>query len=181
MKTIVITDAISEPITLAEAKAQLRLTDLFTADDAYITALITVARKRAEDYCNRFFTEQTIVMVLDDQPGYTIFLPYPDLQSVGSITYLDDSNVEQTVDAADYDFFPQLQEIRNQTGFVEGTGYKVSATTGAPVDIQAAKQAMLMMITDMYELRTEAVIGASVAENHAVRAMLYPYRENLSI
>ena len=52
-----ITAPFAEPITLSEAKEQLRLTALFTADDAYIASLISVARDQAEKYCNRLTTK----------------------------------------------------------------------------------------------------------------------------
>jgi hypothetical protein len=51
---ITVTPPTVEPITLDEAKAQLRLTSGFTADDPYITSLIPVARDRSEKYCNRY-------------------------------------------------------------------------------------------------------------------------------
>jgi len=54
-KTIVTVPASFEPVTLAEAKAQLRIEDGFTLDDDYIQGLISAARDRVEQYCNRFF------------------------------------------------------------------------------------------------------------------------------
>ena len=38
MKTIIATPATTEPVTLSEAKAQLRIDDAFTVDDSYISA-----------------------------------------------------------------------------------------------------------------------------------------------
>ena len=49
----------AEPVTLTEAKAWLRVST--TDDDTLINALITAARQFGEKYCNRIFTERTIV------------------------------------------------------------------------------------------------------------------------
>ena len=77
-----------EPVSLAEAKAQLRLdTD---ADDVYVTALITVARERVELFLRRALIAQSFEYTLDQFPAnkyltYTtsfINLPRPPLQSV---------------------------------------------------------------------------------------------------
>lgn len=48
--------AITEPITLAEAKAHLRVEH--DADDAYISALITAARQYCEEFQNRFLADR---------------------------------------------------------------------------------------------------------------------------
>jgi len=47
----------AEIVTVAEAKAQLRVTHAF--DDAYITSLIPVAREFTEDYVKRSLVAQT--------------------------------------------------------------------------------------------------------------------------
>ncbi|GAG20059.1 unnamed protein product, partial [marine sediment metagenome] len=45
----------------------------------------------------------------------------------------------------------------------------------------AVKQSILMVLTDLYELRTEAVVGVSVAVNPAVDNLMQPYRVNMGI
>lgn len=182
-KTVLLVAPTVEPITLVEAKKQLRLTDLQTFDDDYITALIPTARDRAENYCNRFFTEQEITIVYESGfPLGILYLPYPDLQSVDSITYTDQEGDNYTVDVSDYTFDAERQSLTPSSAWPSGiVSFKVAVTTGAPLEFKGAKQSMLMMLTDMYELRTEAVVGASVAENLAVCALLYPYRVNLGI
>ena len=64
---------------------------------------------------------------------------------------------------------------------VDGVDFTVEATTAAPVAYEAAKQSILMVVTDLYELRTEAVIGVSVALNPAVMNLMQPYRVNIGI
>lgn len=56
-----------EPITTAEAKAQMRVT--ISDDDAYIATLIKAARARIENLTGRYFVTQSWLMVMDSFPG----------------------------------------------------------------------------------------------------------------
>ena len=68
----VLSEIISEPITLSEAKNYLRVD--YSEDDALITALITSARVRLEQYAGVAMTERTLQVIayVDD----LIELPY---------------------------------------------------------------------------------------------------------
>lgn len=183
--TVIDVSAVVEPVTLDEAKAQLRLTSGFTADDAYITALISVARDRAEQFCDRFFTEQTIAVNWESSfpaAACDLLLPYPDLQSVASLMYTDSDKNEQTVAPADYELRAERRRLVTDSSWPsDAVNIRAELVTGPPAALENVKQAILMMLTDMYELRTEAVVGTIVAENPAVKAMLYAYRNNLGI
>ena len=76
----------SEPITLAEAKAQCRIT--FTNDDALITTYIASARDAAENLLNRSLLPQTWELTLDEFPE-AIRLDYPPITAVSSVQYLE--------------------------------------------------------------------------------------------
>lgn len=78
-----------EPITLAQAKAHLRVD--IDDDDDYINALITVARQTAEVYTGRALLTQEWKLFLDKFPPMSgpIYIPWAPLQSVTSITYID--------------------------------------------------------------------------------------------
>lgn len=182
-ETITLTAPTVEPITIDEARAQLRLTSLQTYDDAYISALIPVARDRAERYCNRYFTNQEIKIIAYD--GWTatdLILPFPDLVSVGVVSYVNIYGVESVIDPADYTFDSDTRMLFAADGWpTDADSIKVTVTTSAPVEFEGAKQAMLMILTDLYELRTETVTGASVAENPAVCALLHQYRVNMGV
>jgi hypothetical protein len=102
-----------EPITLAQAKAHLRVD--FSDDDAYITALITASRQRVEKMMNRAIFNRRMLLALDYFPwpgwdsttgstahdyfmhwyyrGLTIRLPKPATVSVESITYIANDGV----------------------------------------------------------------------------------------
>ncbi|MFC5524021.1 head-tail connector protein [Polaromonas jejuensis] len=117
----------AEPVTLAEAKAHLRVD--VADDDLLITNLITAARVHAENVCRRAFVTQKWDLYLDSFPKYTYYgvvpgyvpvdqlpsgwlsmrnyavrfrggkidLPFPPLQSVDAVKYTDLSGVVQTL------------------------------------------------------------------------------------
>jgi hypothetical protein len=121
-----LTQPITEPITLDQAHQQLVLNSTFTDDDALITALITAARQYAEKYTRRAFFTQQWQLTLDHFPAYiysgtinpalrrdwnyyagiwngvTIALPKPKCISVDSITYIDLTGTQQTLDPSTY-------------------------------------------------------------------------------
>lgn len=179
MKTVIITPPADEPVTLSEAKAQLRIEDAFTLDDDYINALISAARERCESYCNQFFTVQNISLQFDLAPSGSIYIPYVGL-TITSVTYIDTDNVTQTLAPSDYFFNPVTQQLEFINVF-SGSSVSVQATTSAPASIYGVQTAIKMILTDLYELRTETAVGVSLADNPAVKALLYPFRKELSV
>lgn len=179
MKTIVTAAPTVEPVSLEEAKEQLRIEPSFTEDDAYISSLISVARDRCENYCNNYFTEQSISILYQGLPDTVNYFPYPNL-TVTSITYTDPDNAQQTVPVSDYTVDAINQAVTFSV-IPNAINWQINADTAEPVQIVGVQQAIKIMVTDMYELRTESVLGVSVAENPALKAMLYPYRLSLGI
>ena len=83
MNLVLDTGPVSEPISLAEAKRQLRREADFTDDDVYIESLIKAARDVAETLSLHAMLTQTWKLYLDEWPdGDAIELPKPPLQSV---------------------------------------------------------------------------------------------------
>lgn len=178
-KTIVKVPPTEEPISRDEARSQLRI-DLGD-DDHKVASLISVARDMAENFCNRFFTEQTVLIVWNSALDGDLCLPFPDLQTINSVTLYDSEGVETVIPDTDYTFNSDLQKIFFNGSIPTNKSFSVEVVTGAPSDFQGAKIAMLMMLTDLYELRTESVVGATVSNNPAVKFALYPYRVNLIV
>ncbi len=88
-------------VTLVEAKAAL-LVD-HDADDVYIQSLIDAANEEAEIAAGRSFVSRTLEMALDAWPADGVIrLEYPPVQSITSITYYDEANVEYTMPSTDY-------------------------------------------------------------------------------
>lgn len=168
-----------EPITLDEAKQQLRIESGFTLDDDYIASLITVARQRCEDYCNRFFTDYARSVYIEKEPTGFVSLPFSGM-IINAIYYRDANGVLTYIPDDSFLSIPERKGIQFIDSFYS-EGFTVEFNITIPSDISGVKQAMKIMVNDMYDLRTETVMGQSLAENQAVKSMLYPYRENLGI
>lgn len=85
IQSLKITNVGTLPLTLAEAKAHLRV--LHTDDDAQISALIAAAVDEFEQRTGRAFSAITAQLRLNQFPEYEIAIPRPPLQAVSSITY----------------------------------------------------------------------------------------------
>ena len=171
MKTIIVTPPTTEPVTLEEAKEQLRIESTFTMDDSYISALISVARDRCESYCNQFFAAQSIQVLYEGQMPVIISLPYPNM-TVLNVTYTDSDNASQTLAGDDYVTDETNQTITVITNLPPTINYQVNSLVSAPAAIDGVKHAIKIIVTDLYELRTETAVGVSLAENPALKALL---------
>jgi uncharacterized phiE125 gp8 family phage protein len=89
-----------EPVSLAETKRHLRVSD--TDSDTLIKTLIASAHRWCEQYQNKAWLYQTIQIKLDRFANKMV-LPAPPLISVDSITYIDINGVEQTLASTVYD------------------------------------------------------------------------------
>lgn len=90
-----------EPISLAEAKVQLGITD--TDQDAVITRRITEAREWAESYTRRAFVRQTWDWPIDAWPASSVLdVPLGSLQTVDAISYYDADGALQTIADTEY-------------------------------------------------------------------------------
>lgn len=86
----------AEPISLAQAKRQLRVDG--TDDDTFITALISAARNYVEQYCDTQLVAATYKQVMDGFPNSDeIWLDRPPLLDVTSIQYVDQNGTTQTL------------------------------------------------------------------------------------
>lgn len=174
MLTRLITPPAEEPVTLAEAKAHLRLEhDL---DDAYVTQLIVAARQYVEKICWRALVSQTWELVLNEFPvSDYIELPKGELRSITSVTYVDANGATQTWDAANYEVDSVTIPGRIRLGYLLSwpsgsrtvwnavtiryvVGWANAAAVPAPI-----KQAVLLLVSQLYEHRTPEVLGTIVS------------------
>jgi uncharacterized phiE125 gp8 family phage protein len=99
-----VTGPAREPIHLAEAKLHLKIDE--TLDDQGIRDRISAARQHAENSwaAGWQLVTATYDLQFDCFPhySYAIELPWPPLQSVVSITYIDTAGVTQTLDPSKY-------------------------------------------------------------------------------
>tara|TARA_R100000655_G_C2991256_1_gene193143 strand:- start:1877 stop:2497 length:621 start_codon:yes stop_codon:yes gene_type:complete len=155
-------------VSLAEAKAHLRI--LHSDDDTYITSIINAAQLTAEYYCNNDFTpcQWTFTCDLWNQ---TMKLPHGQWFKIQKISYYDDNGSLQTWASTEYivdlDTMPNritLRENKTYPSLRDGVAniFINMTSVGDEFDngyTQVAKQAVLIMLTDMYENRQSVVVG----------------------
>ena len=73
----------------------------YTAEDIYLTSLITAARQYCEGYQKRSYITQTFEMAMPYFP-HEIEIPKGNLQSIDSITYKNSAGVTTTLSADEY-------------------------------------------------------------------------------
>lgn len=181
MGLTLVTAAASYPVTLAEAKAQCRVTS--SDEDTKLNDFIAAATDYVEQYLGRSIISQTWRLTLDKFSD-TILLPRGPVQSVSSIKYDDANGAEQTLAGAVYTLdsasdpqwvvrnsdssWPTINDAVNSVRIEYVAGY-----AAVPASI---KHAILLIIGQWYDNR-EAVAPSSMATpEHAVRALLSNYR-----
>jgi uncharacterized phiE125 gp8 family phage protein len=115
MADVLVQPPIGEPITLAEAKLHLRVTE--ASQDTLISAALSAVRQAVESKTRRQLLHARWKTILDRFPGYgmgptlvntvnvpaaAIALPHSPVVNVVSVRYLDMSGVWQTVDPSVY-------------------------------------------------------------------------------
>lgn len=230
MPARLITPAAAEPVSIDEAKKQLRLET--PLDDGEVTRLIIAARQYVEQICWRGLLEQTWELVGDgfniDDPrelstwsnehGYLsrrrrrdfslsrpIELPMGHLATlvdaapaVLSVKYIDVDGVQRTLDPSLYTVdnvtapgrilpafgqtWPLTRDQWDALRVQYVVGWRLDAPTPdlAPAVIpEALKQAVLLLISQMYEHRTPEVLGVMPASmKFSFDALVAPYRLN---
>ena len=152
-----------EPVTLAEAKAHLRVTA--SDDDTYITTLIILARQEVERFTNRRLITQTWDWRLDAFPLWFL-VPTPPLISVTSINYIDTDGNSQLLDSSiyDVDIFSAPARIMEAFGkswtstrtIINAVTVKFVCGYGDASDVpESLKQALFMILAHFYENRED--------------------------
>jgi uncharacterized phiE125 gp8 family phage protein len=164
-KYMVTTPPASEPLTLVEAKAWLKVD--FTEDDALITSLISAARETVENYTLQKLLPQTITEKYDTLGNGLELSVYP-VASAPTVTYTDENGGTQTLAAENFVFdnfkrmpritpangvsWPSTLQQDNAVTLVYIAGYANAAAVPAGI-----KNAMLKLIGKWYEVREESV------------------------
>lgn len=177
-----------EPVSLADAKAHLRVD--ISDDDSYISALITAARQYAEEYLDRALIAQQLTMRMDSFP-YEFELPRPPMASSGtltstSITYTLEAATPTTTTLSTATYRVDRNETPGRIRTIYGGTWPshladpnaVSVTWWAGYgsggsDVPAAiRHAMLMIIGHLYERRLAADSMSSNEVPFGVKALL---------
>lgn len=170
-----------EPISLAQAKAWLRVDDDITDQDAVITMLIKSMREYAENLTGRTFVQRTLELTLPHFP-HVIELPNPPLISVTHIKYYDTDGALQTLDSSVYEVDSYREPGLVRPAYLqswESTRYVFNAVqvryeagyapTGSPTDYRENMPASLQIwmqarLASLYEHREQIVTGTTVSD-----------------
>lgn len=160
-----------------------------STEDYYILDLITSAREYCEDYQHRALATQTWDLILDEfsHKDY-IEIPLPPLQSVTSVKYIDYAGITATMTAGlsgyftDTDSEPGRVCLSYCITWPIFTEYPYGAVrirfvagyTGTAPDIISlkTKQAMLMLISYMYENRLPSAQNVDQEFKNAIESLL---------
>lgn len=173
-----------EPITLAEAKAHLRVE--FSTEDSLITSLIVAARQIVEQYTGIGLISQTITEYYDTFPIYYpkfIRLSVGNVVSVTTLKYYDTGGTLQTWSTDNYvldaTIYPArigrkenitYPQVLNELNAVEVT-YIVGWSSASEVP-ELIKSAMYLILADLYENREDR----KRALPQASQMILQPYK-----
>jgi uncharacterized phiE125 gp8 family phage protein len=182
-----VTQPTVEPVSLADAKLHLRVTQ--SAEDDLIASLIVSARNVIEDECGLSLITTTWQQKLQQFPFHPnrIYFTRAPVVAITSITYTDSANATQTLSASRYisalthrpawvmpayaDVWPDARGYNDDVTVTYTAGF---GTTAADVPA-SIKQAMLLLIGTMYEQR-EGVQVVSFNELPTVKALLMPHQ-----
>lgn len=172
-----------EPITVEEAVDHLRLE--VGEHDELVYALIQAARSHVETETRRALMTQTWDLTIDYEWPDRIVLPKPPLQSVTSITYVDQAGATQTLASNQYQVNASSDEgvieraygvswpsVRRQMNAIT-VRFVAGYETVPPGIIHAMK----MLIAHWYAIPEATVVGTIVGTTPmAVDSLLFPYR-----
>jgi len=169
---------LQEPITLAEAKAFMRVLD--TDDDILIGSLISAVREHVENVTNRQLESATFELYASN---LVTKLPKNPITSILKVEYMDEAGTYVTIGSSDYYFYEHngigcIDYIIEPTLQDHKRAMKITFTSGYTNVPEAIKSYMKVKIATLYENREEFVIGASIAEfgNKFVENLLSSYK-----
>lgn len=186
-----VTPPASDPVTLIEAKAHLRVDD--DDEDGLIAGYILAARDHVENDTHLRLITQTLDYTVDDYwpcvqvRGYLkrrIEFPVKPVQSVTSITYVDENGTNQTLASNQYvlrsdgpvhfvepAYGVTWPTVRCQTACI--TVRFVAGFTDVP---NSLTQGIRLLIGHAYEHREAVTNGTFTEVPLALEAMISPHR-----
>ena len=168
------TDALSSPVTTAEAKTHMRVAG--SDDDTYIGALLVAATDYAMTRQNRELVPRSLTWKLDSFPTASEMVPpRSPLISVTSIQYVDSTGGTSTMSSTAYDVdtydhgrialaynqtWPSAREDIDAVTIKYEAGY----STGSTSTPDATKQAIMILASHWYEMREPVITGAAISD-----------------
>ena len=184
-----------EPVSLDEARKHLRLTPMGSPpehpDDTYVEGCISAAREWVEIFLARSIALKTYEMALDKFSATIKVLP--PVQEIVSVQYTDPDTLDLTdIPQAGYylDTFmepgwmlpalntdwPTSAPVANGIRIKFRSGYTDGESPNDTPLPKPIKQAILLLIGDMYENREASIVGTIHTSNPAVMSLLSMYR-----
>ena len=175
---VLLTDATTEVLTLAEIKTFLRIDG--NDFDNILTPFIKVSRQIGENITGREFVEKEFKLYLDTFPQCNgIEVKKSKLKSITSIQYYDIDNTLQTLNSNDYYFtddqYYSSIYIKEGKEFPDTYNRKQAVIITFKADYpnrpEAIKQACLSVCSYLYENSGDCVIE----NNSLFKSLFYPY------
>ncbi|WP_336065860.1 head-tail connector protein [Nitratireductor rhodophyticola] len=154
-------DPLVEPVTLAEAKAHLRIGHL--SEDALIEGLIRAARQEVEKTTGQALIDQSWRLTLDDWPqGDVLYLNRTPVRELLSVTVFDADGAASTVDPAACQLDAHAQPARLAIASRPLPGRRLN---GIEIDFRAGygeagtdvpdllRRAILLLVAHWFEFR----------------------------
>lgn len=183
----------TEPVSLAEAQLHLRLDTEGSPpshpDDTLVETLISASRENAEQY-----TGVTIATASYEMQSFVdkdnIKLQTFPVNSIESVTYVDEDDVTQTVEPSNYsinNFFRPARlyfkgtaarfelTVRFTAGYTDGQSPNTFPT---PAGVKAA---ILLMLGNLYENRETVSSMQSYERPQSATYLLTPHRVNMGL
>ena len=181
-----LTNPTTEPITLEDAMAHLRV-DVST-DAGLIDAMISAARDACERYCNRAWAQANFIETFDAFPAGGIMLTDPGATAVLGIEYLDSDGTHGVISASSLALDTDLSIIDYGADWPVGaTRIKVSYTAGPDAGASTPELpppsivlAMKLLLTDYYENRG-AQQWQQLYTNQTAEILMHSYRVGLGV
>lgn len=193
MNPIVISESAVEPILLAEARLNLRVT--LTTEDSRITRLIKAARQLSEQELEMSLVQKTLEVAQSSFYPYPIELPYGPVRDIVSVTYKDPDGVDVVMPADQYAFSVYTPTVllnaygvtwptvRRETGSVRvryTVGYPSADSPQEEVP-EPIRQAMHLYISHYFNFREAVDEGSLEALPLGVKHLLGTYRQGLGV
>lgn len=159
-----------EPVSLAEAKAFLKIDDM--AEDALITTLIGAARLHVEGVSGTALIAQSWRIVLDDWPENRIVrLPVSPLIAVTGIAATDDNGGSHEIGLGQFRSEPDRlivpRVVTGMPALQERQGIEIDYVAGfgtEPEDVPAVlRQAVLTLVAHWHAHRDAVIVAGSGA------------------
>lgn len=177
------------PVTLAEAKAHLRIVD--AADDDYITSLIEAAADKIERDTGHICRARNVTIARDgfaDDAQMRVPLNYGPVNSIASVVYDADTGTEETLAAGQY----RLRQFAGLTYIIPAFGVTWPATEAIIGAVRVTfnagyasnddvpdtlRHAALLLIGNWYENREAVNVGGNASEVPlGYEALIRPHR-----